>query len=145
MKKNNKKGFTLAELLIVVAIIAVLTAVAIPIFTGQLNKSKYSSDLANARSIYSELSADYLANGGKQTTTVGNNNTAGASNASISSGNPDSIFLKEADGTVNEFKFNGTTGVTVWCGTATKGPGVRIDAYTSASASAQTFGVAHSS
>ena len=34
-KKNNKKGFTLAELLIVVAIIAVLVAIAIPVFTTQ--------------------------------------------------------------------------------------------------------------
>ena len=39
-KKLNKKGFTLAELLIVVAIIAVLVAISIPIFTTQLNKSK---------------------------------------------------------------------------------------------------------
>ena len=31
--KKNKKGFTLAELLIVVAIIAVLVAISIPIFT----------------------------------------------------------------------------------------------------------------
>ena len=33
MKKVNKKGFTLAELLIVVAIIAVLVAISTPIFT----------------------------------------------------------------------------------------------------------------
>ena len=36
MNKTNKKGFTLAELLIVVAIIAVLVAIAIPVFTAQL-------------------------------------------------------------------------------------------------------------
>ena len=36
--KENKKGFTLAELLIVVAIIAVLVAISIPIFTAQLEK-----------------------------------------------------------------------------------------------------------
>ena len=46
-KRNNKKGFTLAELLIVVAIIAVLVAIAIPIFTSQLEKSRESTDLAN--------------------------------------------------------------------------------------------------
>ena len=41
MKKLNKKhGFTLAELLIVVAIIAVLVAISIPIFTSQLEKSR---------------------------------------------------------------------------------------------------------
>ena len=40
MTKNCKNGFTLAELLIVVAIIAVLVAISIPIFTGQLEKAK---------------------------------------------------------------------------------------------------------
>ena len=51
MKKNNK-GFTLAELLIVVAIIAVLVAIAIPVFTTQLEKSKEGTDIANLRSAY---------------------------------------------------------------------------------------------
>ena len=55
MKKNNKKGFTLAELLIVVAIIAVLVAVAIPVFTAQLEKSKEATDAANIRSAYAEV------------------------------------------------------------------------------------------
>lgn len=36
--KKNKQGFTLAELLIVVAIIAVLVAISIPIFSSQLKK-----------------------------------------------------------------------------------------------------------
>ena len=39
--KKKRKGFTLAELLIVVAIIAVLVAIGIPIFTSQLEKSRY--------------------------------------------------------------------------------------------------------
>ncbi len=51
MKRNNK-GFTLAELLIVVAIIAVLVAIAIPVFTTQLEKSKEGTDIANLRSAY---------------------------------------------------------------------------------------------
>ena len=60
MKKNNKKGFTLAELLIVVAIIAVLTALAIPVFTTQLEKSRESTDLANLRSAYAEVMTGIL-------------------------------------------------------------------------------------
>ena len=59
MKKNNK-GFTLAELLIVVAIIAVLVAVAIPTFMGQLNKAKVAADQANLRAAYADASAQYL-------------------------------------------------------------------------------------
>ena len=51
-EKQNKKGFTLAELLIVVAIIGVLVAISIPIFTSQLEKSREAVDLANLRSAY---------------------------------------------------------------------------------------------
>ena len=54
MKKNNK-GFTLAELLIVVAIIAVLVAIAIPVFTSQLEKAREATDAANIRSAYAAV------------------------------------------------------------------------------------------
>ncbi len=49
MKKLNTKGFTLAELLIVVAIIAVLVAISIPVFNSQLEKSREQTDIANIR------------------------------------------------------------------------------------------------
>lgn len=53
-KLNNKKGFTLMEMLIVVAIIAVLVAIAIPVFNGALTKSKEAADVANVRAQYAE-------------------------------------------------------------------------------------------
>lgn len=53
-KLNNKKGFTLMEMLIVVAIIAVLVAIAIPVFNGALTKSKEAADVANIRAAYAE-------------------------------------------------------------------------------------------
>lgn len=59
-KKLNKKGFTLAELLIVVAIIAVLVAISIPIFTSQLEKAREATDLANIRAAYAEASAEAI-------------------------------------------------------------------------------------
>lgn len=58
MKKTNKKGFTLAELLVVVAIIAVLVAIAIPIFTSQLEKAREAVDAANIRAAYAEVMAE---------------------------------------------------------------------------------------
>ena len=57
MKKNNNKGFTLMEMLIVVAIIAVLVAIAIPVFTTQLEKAREATDEANIRSAYAEVMA----------------------------------------------------------------------------------------
>lgn len=60
--EKKYKGFTLAELLIVVAIIAVLVAISIPIFTSQIHKSEVSTDWANVRAYYAELQYDYIAN-----------------------------------------------------------------------------------
>lgn len=54
-KIESAKGFTLAELLIVVAIIAVLVAIGIPIFTSQLEKSREAVDLSDVRSAYAEV------------------------------------------------------------------------------------------
>ena len=52
MKKvNNKKGFTLAELLVVLAILAILVAVAVPIFTGVLSDAQERVDNANVRAV----------------------------------------------------------------------------------------------
>ena len=58
--KNNRKGFTLAELLVVVAIIAVLVAIAIPVFTSQTEKAKQAVDAANLRAAYAEAMVLYL-------------------------------------------------------------------------------------
>lgn len=55
-----KKGFTLAELLIVVSIIAILVAVSIPIFTGRLEAAKEATCLANRRSLKAVMANDYL-------------------------------------------------------------------------------------
>lgn len=64
----NKKGFTLAELLIVVAIIAVLVAIAIPIFSSQLEKAREATDAANIRSKYAEMMTNVIANENNSTT-----------------------------------------------------------------------------
>ena len=53
--KERREGFTMAELLIVVAIIAVLVAIAIPVFTSQLERAREATDLANMRVAYAEV------------------------------------------------------------------------------------------
>lgn len=61
--KNRGRGFTLAELLIVVVIIAALVAISIPIFTSRLHKAKVAADWANVRAYYAEIQTDYITTG----------------------------------------------------------------------------------
>lgn len=49
MKKLNKKGFTIVELVIVIAVIAILAAVLIPTFSGVVDKANKSAYLQDAR------------------------------------------------------------------------------------------------
>ena len=58
--KKNEKGFTLMEMLIVVAIIAVLVAIAIPTFNSSLNKAKQATDEANIRAGYASVMLNIL-------------------------------------------------------------------------------------
>ena len=58
--KYKNKGFTLAELLIVVAIIAVLVAISIPIFSEELEKGREATDAANIRSEYAEMMSEVV-------------------------------------------------------------------------------------
>ena len=59
-KIKNSKGFTLMEMLIVVAIIAVLVAIAIPTFTKSLNDARVATDKANIRAGYASVMANVL-------------------------------------------------------------------------------------
>lgn len=57
MRRKQNKGFTLAELLIVVAIVGVLVAIAIPVFAKQKLKAQEAVDKANLRAAYAEVMA----------------------------------------------------------------------------------------
>ncbi|MBR4866608.1 MAG: type II secretion system protein [Clostridia bacterium] len=59
MKKNNKKGFTLVELVIVVAVMAILVAVAIPTIGSIRSSAQSSVDNSNAQTVESIIKLAY--------------------------------------------------------------------------------------
>ncbi len=126
MKKNNK-GFTLAELLIVVAIIAVLVAIAIPVFTTQLEKSREATDMSNLRAAYAEVMANYLANGA-QTGAAG---TDSATVATVTARQTVAGWQNPANGNL-QVRVNGSEGtVSVSAKTASNTWTVEVDPSTS--------------
>ena len=61
--KMNKKGFTLIEMLVVIAIIAVLVSIIIPTVTSATDKAGAAANAANLRAVYAELQTDLLSGG----------------------------------------------------------------------------------
>ena len=58
MKKSNRKGFTIVELVIVIAVIAILAAVLIPTFSNLIKKANESSDIQAVRQMNTILAAE---------------------------------------------------------------------------------------
>ncbi len=55
---KNRKGFTITELVIVIAVIAILAAVLIPTFSSIITKSKTSSAMQEARNTFTEYMSE---------------------------------------------------------------------------------------
>ena len=76
MKRNNKKGFTIVELVIVIAVIAILAGVLIPTFSGVVKKAQESAEVQKVSAAYKEALALELAEG-KGEFTTGKSETVG--------------------------------------------------------------------
>lgn len=63
MGKNSERGFTLVEMLIVVAILSILTSLAIPIFSDALESSRETVDTANRRNAFDLAISSYYSDG----------------------------------------------------------------------------------
>ena len=65
MNKMNKKGFTIVELVIVIAVIAILAGVLIPTFGGIIDRANESAEMQKVAAAYKEAYALALAGDGK--------------------------------------------------------------------------------
>lgn len=68
MRKSNKKGFTLVELVVVIAIIGVLAAILIPTMMNYVKKSRMRTANSNAKLVFesiNNMASDKVADGDK--------------------------------------------------------------------------------
>ncbi len=61
--KQNRQGFTLIEMLVVIAIIAVLVSIIIPVVGASTTKAAAAADAANLRSVLGSLNAEIASTG----------------------------------------------------------------------------------
>lgn len=67
MKNTKKKGFTIVELVIVIAVIGILSAILIPTFSNLVNnakETKLQADLRNAYTAYVDAQAEHVGESG---------------------------------------------------------------------------------
>ena len=62
-RKYNRRGFTLIEMLIIIAIVAMLVAIVLPIAAKAPKKAQAAADAANLRAVLGALNVDVLSGG----------------------------------------------------------------------------------
>lgn len=108
-----KKGFTLIELMVVILIVGILAAVAIPLMRGRIDAAKWSEGKAAMGTIVTALKAYCV----EQT---GNVTTAALGDLGFASNDLDGTYFRSSDYTVTSVAYTATSGALTYTITGSK-------------------------
>ncbi|MDT8300390.1 MAG: type II secretion system protein [Sedimentisphaerales bacterium] len=122
-KKRERRGFTLIELMVVILIVGILAAVAVPILRGRIEQAKWSEAAATAGAVKTAVRAYYAENPTVAGAWSGQAVSGVATTLGFQAGDLTGRYFTEANFTITSVDANGNAIIAVSAPTGLSGSG----------------------
>ena len=127
-KKRERRGFTLVELMVVILIVGILAAVAVPILRGRIEQAKWSEAAATAGAIRTAIRAYYAENSTAAVAMAGSTADTVQVTLGFTSGDLTGRYFQASNFTITAVDSNGNATITASAPTGLSGSGVLSNA-----------------